>query len=401
MKLATKLLPITAAFIAWSAYGSTNPTLFPSDGNIHLDRSQGIQFDALAPNAFSLQLLQVKNKFAEGNIILGGSMELDFQQWHGDQIEEFPAGAIYEDGNGFYLTQGTADIMTNITPWSTAFFSLTDSHVGRNDTPANYIYSPHAFVLLGNLDQAPFYTTFGINTIPFGVFMGSGPWDTPLTTYFSPLQAPQLSVGFYKNGWNAVATGFADQANHQNDYAYSLYYNKNTGALGYGFGVGYLNDLKSNNAGDVTLNKNLLNTSVGNFGAVVDVSGNIRYRQLTFTGEYLQGRNKINGNSGLPKAFALTADYVKTIMGKDTTFGVGTSKALSLKNIPAPLPGYDTMTSALAGLTNTWSINVARPLTSNTTLGLALQRATAATEHINHDIAKHTYTTTLDLMTYL
>lgn len=41
------------------------------------------------------------------DLIVGGSAEFDYQHWQGDQIEEYPVGQIYQQGNGVYFTAET------------------------------------------------------------------------------------------------------------------------------------------------------------------------------------------------------------------------------------------------------------------------------------------------------
>ncbi|OGT53592.1 MAG: hypothetical protein A3E84_03590 [Gammaproteobacteria bacterium RIFCSPHIGHO2_12_FULL_42_13] len=407
MKLAfTALAIVTALFSAMTkASPATTESSLTYSGNFHLDQSQSIFFEEFALATYALQLLQVKSKFHLNDMIIGGSLEFDLQQWHGGEILQIPLG-IYQQGNGFYFTQATVDLMNNITPWMTTFFSMTDIHIGRGGPDGNNIYVPHAFILVGNLDKTPFYSTIGINNIPFGVFIGSGPWDTPLTfSYFSPSQAPQVSVGYYKNGLNAVATGFQDQVNNNYNYAYNIGYTKSAAGLGYSIGAGYLTDLKTNNTGYAIAHSDVIQAipsqQVGNLGGIYDLNSSIRYHQLTLSGEYDIGSNKTNTNFKKPKAYAVTLNYVKNIAGRDTTFGVGRSVALHLKNVPAPLTGNDSIPYALHGLRNIWAFNISRPIFTNYIfLGLDLQKVIANAGGLKNT-EKNTYTTTLDLTAYL
>jgi hypothetical protein len=381
-------------------HGATLPT---KTDVISFDQSQEVLLDSFSPNTFSLQLLQVKDKFNSPSIVLGGSAQFDAQHWWGNEIEEYPVGKTYEQGNGIYFTQTTLDIMTNVNSWITTFLAGSDSYIGRGDPGTNYTYVPHAFVALGNLDKFPTYSTLGINTIPFGVFSGSGPWDTPLTAaYFNPAQAPQISIGYNKNGLNAVATGFKDQTNYDINYAYSVYYNKSMQNFSYSIGAGYLTDLKIDNTSSSSIPKNTQQKSspdLGNLGAIIDINGSIIYRQIMLTGEYDKGKNQLSGNDSKPAAYAITGNYTKMIAGQNTTFGISHSLALHLKDVPTPLPGYDTLVSALYGIKATWSLNVSRPIFKNTFLGLDLQRATVNPGA--HTSTSHSYTSTVDLTTYL
>jgi len=365
-------------------------------GRIVLDQSQDVFFEQFSPSTYSLQILQAKKQFDHADLILGGLLQLDFQNWHGDRVETTPPG-FYGAGNGFYFTQATGDVMENVSSWATTFFSLAESHIGRNDPNGDYVYLPHAFILLGNLDALPFFLTFGINSIPFGVFSGSGPWDTPLTTaYFDPTQSPQLSLGYNKNGWNADATMYSDEVNHDNHFVYNFFYNKDSDNYSYTIGAGYLTDLKTNSTGNPTVSKNQRVSLLGdNLGAVVDWNASVTYLLFSLSGEYTFGHKKVGLNDDKPKAYAVALNYTPNIAGKDTTFGLGHSKAFKLRRIETPFPGYDNLLQSLSGLNNSWALSVSRPLTKNNfVLGLEFEKSTTFFE-------RNTYTTTLDLMTYL
>ena len=379
---------------------------FTNTSSVHLDQSQNIFFEQFSENTFSLQLLQNKNKFNVNDIILGGSAELDWQNWHGDPIEESPVGSVYQNSHGLFFTQATADIMANTSSWSAVFVSLADSTMGRNDSSANNIAASRAFAVLGDLNKTPFYATAGLNNIPFGVFSGAGPWDTPLTeSYFNPSAGNQVSLGFYKDGFNGAVTGFNDNVNHQNNEAYALYYNKSYNVWGYSLGLGYLSDMKTNNAstyvGGSQASRSIPSVNVGNLGAVWDMNSSIYYRQLTLNGEYVEGRKKVTENQTTPWAYSLATNYVQSIAGKDTTFGVSRSVTAHLKDVATPLTGYDNLVSTFTGLQSAWAFNVSRPFNKNFIWGVDFQRAVTNTGFILNVPQKHTYTTTFDLMAYL
>jgi len=401
------LLGIITYLYACAAYSDTKPVGSHPQGRITLDQSQDVYFEQFSPNTFSQQLLQAKSKFNKDDLIFGGSLQADLQHWQGNQIQETSIGP-YQQGNGFFLTQGTADLMVNFSRWGTGFVSIADSHIGRPGPNGNFLYFSHAFIVFGNLDIFPVYATVGINTIPFGVFTGSGPWDTPLTAdYFNPSQAPQVGVAFYKNGWNASVTGFSESGNHKNNFAYSVYYNYSSDNLSYSLGLGYLTDLNSSStsavnngarpvAANINRRANILNLPNGSdLGEIFDINGSINYGLFELTAEFDFGQQIIQGNNGRPKAYALALTYTPSIFGKDTTFGIGHSDSYSLSGVPAPLSGADAIGLADFGLQSTWALGVSRPLTTDSiVLGLELEKQTTYSN-------EKTYTSTLDLVMYL
>ena len=214
-----------------------------------------------------------------------------------------------------------------------------------------------------------------------------------------------MSLGFYKDGFNGAVTGFNDNVNHQNNEAYALYYNKSYNVWGYSLGLGYLSDMKTNNAstyvGGSQASRSIPSVNVGNLGAVWDMNSSIYYRQLTLNGEYVEGRKKVTENQTTPWAYSLATNYVQSIAGKDTTFGVSRSVTAHLKDVATPLTGYDNLVSTFTGLQSAWAFNVSRPFNKNFIWGVDFQRAVTNTGFILNVPQKHTYTTTFDLMAYL
>jgi hypothetical protein len=130
-------------------------------------------------------------------------------------------------------------------------------------------------------------------------------------------------------------------------------------------------------------------------GGIVDWNASISYLLVSLTGEFTFGHRKVALNDDKPKAYALTLNYTPTIAGKDTTFGLGHSRAFKLRRVETPFPGYDSLLMSLSGLNNSWALSVSRPLTKdNFVLGLQLEKSTTFFE-------RSTYTTTLDLVSYL
>lgn len=365
----------------------------PHSGRFVLDSSQQVFFDQYQPYSFSQQLLQDKNKFNRLAMVVGGSAELDLQTWKGDRLETV-GDRFYSTGNGLYLTQAQLDFMSNINSWSSLFLSVTNAHV---EAQSNYVFTQHAFVLLGNFDKSPLYLTLGINTIPFGQFSPSGPWNAPLTgAYFNPLQAPQVSLGYYKYDLNAIVTTYDDSVNHNQNYAYALYYDKTNGLFSYKLGVGYLSDLKTNAAGTNTTKRVAKKDAPKmNMGGIWDYNAALGYNKVLASGEIVFGNKNVGGHNSPPQALGFVLTYTPHILGGDTAFALGYSISMNLRDIPTTLMGYDTTPSTTSGLKKDWSFNVSRSLMQNR-FQLALDAEKAVTYS-----GKTTYAYTLDMTAYL
>lgn len=386
-KIKNSLLLI-ACFYSFSTYAAIE--------HIHLDSSKDVFFEQFAPNTFSLQLLESKNSFSPSDIVFGSLIEADLQAWRGELIQ-IDTGGTYKQGGGLYFTQASIDGMWNMNHWLTLFLSVADAHIGWPRPDGNYIYVPHGFVTFGNLSDHPVFVTAGINTIPFGVFTGSGSWDTPLTSsYFNPIQANQLSVGYFKNGWNLSATTYRDNVNHQTNFVYSFYFNKTVNdKLSYSFGAGYLSDLKSNSAGNPTsAQANSLSPSI-DLGAVMDFNASLDYSLVGLTAEFLRSSNSVTEDHTKPAALALAVTYSPTIAGKDTTFGLSFSRAFNLQNVATPLTGRDAIPLAASGLRTALAASVTRAVYSDKVyLGFDVERTSTFT-------AEQSYTATIDMTAYL
>lgn len=365
-------------------------------GKFTLDQSKDVYFEQLSTTDFSLQLLKVKDKFDSKTLVMGGVGEIDWQHWQGDKIATTPPENYHTDTQ-LYFTQATIDLMANYTHWINTFLSISDNHIGQGGPDGNYVYIPHAFILLGNLTQSPFYFTVGINSIAFGNFAGSGVWNSPLTlNYFDPQPSPQVSLGFFKYNWDLSTTFYSDSTNHDNHVVVNLNYNNTYHDFNYGIGAGYINDLKSNATGDPATISRKRRFSVSNdMGAIWDANATLGYKLFSLTGEYLTGSEDVARNTENPEAFDISLSYTPTISGKTTTFGLSRSFSWHLKDIPTSLAGQNAIPLVASGIKNITAISVSRPIfISNLQLGFDAEKAVTYAD-------KQTFTYTLDLLAYL
>src|SRR5579872_2502465 len=142
-------------------------------GQMVLDLSKDVMFEQFSSATYGLQVMQSKDKFDYKTLVFGGMAEADLQHWQGDSIITAPL-ENYKEGNGLYLTQATIDMLVNINKWGAVFISGAGAQLGQGGDSGNYLYYPHAFITLGNLEQFPAYLLFGINYIPFALFSGTG-----------------------------------------------------------------------------------------------------------------------------------------------------------------------------------------------------------------------------------
>lgn len=103
------------------------------------------------------------------------------------------------------LISGTATL-----PWVTFFIEgqMTDvEYPGQREMQLRKYW-----LNIGDLNQLPFYLTFGRKTVPFGDFRSYAPFTHNHSPHYFWAQSldPILSLGFYQNGINVVGTLIAN-----------------------------------------------------------------------------------------------------------------------------------------------------------------------------------------------
>jgi hypothetical protein len=365
-------------------------------GKISLDQSKGIAFEQFLMPNFSFNVLQARNKFPNSELVLGGIAEGDLQRWHGAKIITLPLGT-YDSGTALYFTQVILDGMVNLNDWSTVFFSGSGSYLFQTGPDANYTYIPHAFITFGNLDRFPLYLTAGINTIPFGYFNGTGTWDIPLTAdYFYPQQAPAITFGYANNSWNINTTIYRDQSYYEKHFTLNLSYKNMLHNINYTIDAGYVTNLNLDTTGTPRINPSRKNTFINtDAGNTYDINAILNYNIFTLTGEYVWGSREVGLNNATPNAFSITLNYMPTLLGKATTFGLGYSDAQHLREIPSVLSGNDQIPVIISGVENSWVASISRAFFSPFfILGVDLERDRTFENET-------TYTYTLDLSAYV
>src|SRR5579862_6778159 len=90
------------SFVTYADTAASSQTKSISAG-VHLDQSKDIFFDQFNPYSYSLQLLQAKNIYNNHDLIIGGSLQIDWQHWYGNTILTLPPSQ-YKNGKGLYFT---------------------------------------------------------------------------------------------------------------------------------------------------------------------------------------------------------------------------------------------------------------------------------------------------------
>jgi len=381
---------------SWLAVYADNQTQYLGD-NFHLDRSQDVYFEKFYPYLFSEQLLETKDNFDTRHVIIGGLGEFDAQTWNSMHLPD------YDNGSGIFATQLIMDGMSNLNNWITVFVSPSESNLGQ---PNGSVFQwQRAFFLFGDLDKVPLYLTTGVNLIPFGVFFGAGPWDTPLTSnYFNLAQAPQIIAGLHISDFNLMTGWYNDEINNNNHALASVYYAATYGDFSYQLGTGFVTHINSNETMDANRYGGAMlkvpNSNLGNLGNVIDVNGNLSYKNITFLTEFDQGSRDVNNNKGKPSAYSLVGNYQDIFFHKMTTMGLGFSRTYDLKDVTTFLTGNGGLSPIINGLSYAWSCTLSRNISPTMIIGFDYQRARTY-GFSDKNTGSNTNTYTLDLTTYL
>ncbi|MDF2529255.1 MAG: hypothetical protein K0Q57_135 [Gammaproteobacteria bacterium] len=363
-------------------------------------------FVLLPSNSFTVALLQGKQAYTgtPQALVLGGYLEGDAQMWNGGNT--LPATAnSYKNGSNFYLTTADLDAMANMSSWLTGFVELKgDFTANSNGTP----YFSKAFMMLGNLNQSPFFGVAGKTNVPFGAFGGGGPWSNALQrTAFRPNETSQLRAGYLQNGVGAEVAAINDSTFSKNldDLVYSTSYTKQINQFNYQVGASYLSDIR----GTSSAIGNAYNTSsvpvssadtiYGKRNGAYDFNGQVGYGNYAVIGEFLRtttGATVIanNTDTGLMSAWVLGGSYSPMIRGKATAFTLSYSKTNHMATIPMGLSGNSVpaVTSAI-GFKNEWIASASREVANNFYVGPEFQLSQAYNN-------THTWTGTIDLSLY-
>ena len=371
-------------------------SLYHRGGYLFISTDEDSPFDQLPSTSYALKLLQEKDLFANNKLVLGGFLQSDLQFWRGNYSQEIN-GFKYQNGSGIYLTTAKIYSMVNLNSWTTVLADLESDF-----TSSDSLKIDRAFITFGDLSKAPIYVTVGQLHLTNGVYSGDGPWSNSLLhTAFRPGTTPQLLLGYYENG---LSTNFEviSKGNYRGsspDYVMSFHYDKQLNKQwSYGFGAGFLNDIRGlgSSIGSAYTN----NVMSGKTNGLWDVNGKITYQQFGLYGEYNQTTTgathvKTGYNTGLMSAYVIAGTYTPTIWAKKMPIMVSYSRTHNMQNVPMGLSGRSvTSLSAPAGFKQEWIVATTREVMKNIYVGPEW-----AYQKLNNDQG-HTWTATIDLSAY-
>ncbi|MCF6764661.1 LbtU family siderophore porin [Thiotrichales bacterium 19S3-7] len=302
---------------------------------IYLDNNvEHTYLEGLSSSTRALSLLQVRNKFGNNAMVLGGEIETDTQIWWGDKmtvVNQDDGLTTIENGSGTYLTGANLDLLYNLGQWLQIYFeTITYQDSNGIETDAE-----SAFVTLGNLDKSPFFATMGKGRPMFGTLPGA-PWAASIEQgLFRPGYINNITLGYNEGNFITNFTYISPSANHSTFLVDSFYsYDIPDTKWTLGGNIGYVNDINGTGMGiAATDNADTSRTPA------VNVEGNIAWKEFTvYSGwESTLRNNTALDENGLSGVWYIQGVYAPEILGKETTFSASYAQSYNMSGVYFPM----------------------------------------------------------------
>jgi hypothetical protein len=258
-----------------------------------------------------------------------------------------PDGSSFSDID---LSEAELHLSSELSPWVLAFFSvaydntpLPNTNIRLNNSA---LFLDRAFIIIGNLDQTPFYMTIGQRFVAFGHY-DNYMATAPLTRLLGRVRARQISVSYQHSGDTGMyATIFAFRGDTQ-VFPSSRHINQIGGSLVYEFkndyvktdiGVDYINNLAdSEGMTSLVFNQNGI---LMKRAPAVALHAKIGIGAYMFIAEYIRAITPFdvsnigfNGVGARPQALDTALVYSFNTGNKPSDFSIGyaqTREALAL-----------------------------------------------------------------------
>ncbi|UTW42897.1 LbtU family siderophore porin [bacterium SCSIO 12844] len=335
---------------------------------IYLDHNVDHTYlEGLSSSTRALSLLQVRNKFGNNAMVLGGQIETDTQIWWGDKINvinQDGGSTTIENGSGTFLTGANLDLLYNSGEWIQIYFetiTFQDSN-GIETSPES------AFITFGNLDKTPFFATVGKGRPMFGTFPGA-PWAASIEQgLFRPGYINNLTLGYNKGNFITNFTYIKPSTSNgtfliDSFYSYDIPNTKWT----LGGNIGYVHDVNDTGMG-ITSTPDTENKRT----PLVNVEGNITWRDYTlYSGwESTLTNNPVFDNNGLSGVWYVQGVYEPTILGKPTMFSASYAQSYNMSGVYFPMAASAGEPVSIKGPHQQFYVFVSRNIISSVTLSL-------------------------------
>ena len=294
-----------------------------------------------------LNILKARQAGNMATVTVGGEFQGDAVYDHTNTNGKFsnPVVAGYEVPGGsnmtrLAITNGRLAVTASVGNWATAYMQLGQSNVGASTDYSTSFGIQDAYVVLGNLSQAPVYGFVGRKDIDFGNFATVDMYNQPLTRTLFEATGNTAGIGFNGYGFNGTFSlmnggktdsktyvGSAIQYENLNssnksnidNFAFNASYGMTSGSVAWDIGAGYLN-------GSSFLNQD------GQTNGAWDINGKMSVAGFDLLAEYVATTSDTdhygnNGNTHVAQAWTLGGDYNFPIMGYKSVVNLEYSQA--------------------------------------------------------------------------
>lgn len=276
--------------------------------------------------------------------------------------------------------------------WTSGFFEFSyDNNIGTqtgsfssNDRTLNSrVYVNKAFVILGDFQQSPFYSSFGQMYVPFGVY-STTMVSSPLTKIMARTQARAIVVGYQQQTTNSLnvstyifhgPSGVSHEVNRINNGGVNIDYNFKMRHVNADMGVGVITNIADSQGMQFTGNNNNNPPLFGGFGGPTETftdefgivqqidtgDETLEHRvpaydfhtilgvgdNLQFIGEYITASTNFspedmtyNDHGAKPQAWNLEAVYNMPWFEKPTSISAGYQRSKEALAIGLPAQRY-------------------------------------------------------------
>lgn len=250
------------------------------------------------------------------------------------------------------LTRADINVLAQVSEWATGFLTIAYDNSPLLPTPGGLrvansrFFLPRGFMTVGNLNQSPFYATFGQLCVPFGRY-ATNLLSPPLTLKIGRTAGRALLFGYERDGLSASLYTFhgdAKGASQVDQWGINIANRFEHSGYKANIGAGYIANMADSNG-----MRSAWTAFNGGFSAVGKLAK--RVPGMNFHGEFSKGPYDLfaeyvgatesfdpndlsfNGHGAKPQAGHLEMAYhPKTT--KPSTIGIGYDQSWQVFNIP-------------------------------------------------------------------
>lgn len=325
-----------------SAMGKASVPSSPS-GLIGLDSSlSATMMNNQSGVSKDLTLLQARQNGLNQMLTLGGYIQADAVYDHSSPAGNFINPAINDHASStasnasrLMVSDVSLSTIANLGSWMTGYIQVGKTNVGE-DTASSLVGVQQAYMVFGNLSQMPVYGFVGQKDIDFGSFATVDMYNAPLTRTLFQAYGNTAGIGYFADGFNAVASFMNGGAESQRAVAVTSNYryanlnttsasNINNYALNFSYGM--TNDGITWNLGAGYLAGSSYLTTAQKTNGAWDMNAKVSMNGFDVMGEYVTTAQNAYGANGRVKAWDIGADYNFLSMGLSSVVSIDYSGA--------------------------------------------------------------------------